>query len=229
MPTTRRRRAQPVRAALSPAAEHYFLTGRHPAGPCDLDAWVLKRDEARLRALWREYRTEILEDYIAEHPGRRPWAWWRFDAPEMRRRLGGIGTPAHEVLAYAPEFDRGIPIHWVQPWQVEYYSGRAVGVHGQPIGTGFLGRDFAGVAIDPDDPPIYESEAAFLDRRGLLDAEERARLDEDAFEPEEAGNSDQGRIGPPTGYRKPSEFRHAENGRRGSVNPFVTKLEELKP
>ena len=119
------------------------------------------------------------------HPGHRPWAWWRVEAPEpCRRRLGGIGTPAHECLAHGPEFRFGLPAHWVTPWQVAYYTGRARDVHGQPIGAEYRGCGFSGVAIDPDDPPQYESQAAYLERHGLLSAEERARLTAADFEPD---------------------------------------------
>jgi hypothetical protein len=32
------------------------------------------------------------------------------------------------------------------------------------------------VAIDPNDPPVFESEATYLDRHGLLSAEEKKHL-----------------------------------------------------
>jgi hypothetical protein len=61
-----------------------------------------------------------------------------------------------------------------------YYSGLAVDIHGAPIGD-LHPRDFKGVAIDPNDPPIFESQASFLKRHGLLLAGEERRSD---FEPE---------------------------------------------
>jgi len=39
-----------------------------------------------------------------------------------------------------------------------------------------LQRDFTGVAIDPNDPPTFESQAAYLKRHGLLLAGEERRL-----------------------------------------------------
>jgi hypothetical protein len=39
-------------------------------------------------------------------------------------------------------------------------------------------------AIDPNNPPRFESQAAYLERHGLLSPEERRRLPADAFEPE---------------------------------------------
>ena len=43
--------------------------------------------------------------------------------------------------------------------------------------------DFKGVAIDPDDPPVFESQAAYLDRHKLLSDDERESFPADAFEP----------------------------------------------
>ena len=39
-----------------------------------------------VQAAWDELRGELLPKYIQDHPGRRPWAWWKFDAPAPRRR-----------------------------------------------------------------------------------------------------------------------------------------------
>jgi len=80
------------------------------------------------------------------------------------------------VLAYVPEFAFGIPARWVTQWQADYYNGRAKDIHGKPIGQEFVGRPFAGLPIDPDNPPRYESQATYLKRHGLLLPGERARL-----------------------------------------------------
>jgi hypothetical protein len=88
------------------------------------------------------------------------------------------------VVAYAKELDVGVPAHWVSAWQAAYYRGDARDVHGQPIGVEYRGSGFRGVAIDPHDPPRFESEAAYLKRHKLLSAEERSRLSAEAFEPE---------------------------------------------
>jgi hypothetical protein len=139
----------------------------------------------RQRELWRLCRDAVLPAWIAERPGTRPWAWWRFDAPEpARRRLGGTGTPAHEVLAVEPESAFGLPTRWITRWMVEYCAGRAVNVSGNPIGQQYRGCPFPGVAIDPADPPRFESEAAYLNSRNLLTAAERAVLTNADFEPE---------------------------------------------
>lgn len=92
-----------------------------------------------------------------------PFAWWLFDAPEPRRRTGGMGTPKHEVLAYRPSYSWGMPDYWIEAWEITYYSNRK-------------SETFQAEAYDPNDPPTFESDAAYLGRHGLLTAAERRRL-----------------------------------------------------
>jgi hypothetical protein len=78
--------------------------------------------ETSARALWERHRDELMARWLVDHPGRRSRCWWDYEAPrqrfgswpgwwldgelaEPRLRLGSIGTPVHEVLAHAPEFD----------------------------------------------------------------------------------------------------------------------------
>jgi len=58
----------------------------------------------------------------------------------------------------------------------EYYNGRAVNMHGEVIPTHYKEGNFRGKAIDPADPPLFESQAAYLQRHALLTAEERRYL-----------------------------------------------------
>ncbi|WP_028321264.1 hypothetical protein [Desulfatiglans anilini] len=121
------------------------------------------------RELWREHGAPFLKQFIEEHPGRRPQAWWLYDAPEPgRRRLGGVGTPCSEVLAYAPYFKYGLPNEgYISEFDLEMY-----------------GDDFEGRPIDPSDPPKYESQASYLDRLNLFVPGERERIPPADFEPE---------------------------------------------
>lgn len=43
---------------------------------------------ADLEAGYIEYREQILADHIERKPGTRPPSWWKFDAPEGRRKIG---------------------------------------------------------------------------------------------------------------------------------------------
>ena len=64
-------------------AGFYLLSG------VDLDgtACPLENNEALARALWQCHKGELLAD--RRHPGRRPWAFWRFDI--------GIEAPRDEA------------------------------------------------------------------------------------------------------------------------------------
>lgn len=116
-------------------------------GPAPLEAAYFMSD-AELRALWDAHSAAIVADWCKTAPGTRPPHWWQYDAPEQRRRLGGKGTPCHEVMAHVPAYRLGIPSDW--------------------MADGF----------DQIDPPAFESEAAFLKRHKLLLPGEAARLTE---------------------------------------------------
>jgi hypothetical protein len=112
-----------------------------------------------LHALWTEHRAEILGDWIRVRPGTRPYAWWRFEAPEPRQVVVGA-----ELLK-----PTRAPDDWAFVWRGNF--GRPAFVQVRP--RGWLGL------------PAIESHAAYLDRLGLLTPGERDRLEPDDFEPEE--------------------------------------------
>jgi hypothetical protein len=189
-----------------------FSYGDDPAnwGALPIDAWKMyfgtnpRSGSPVALELWDTYSADVLGRWAVRVPGTRPRLWWRFDAPGAdaqtalsrftlaglpatvapRRRTGGIGTPKHECLAYSPQFAFGIPTLWVNTREVEYYTGRAVDIHGDPIGLESVGRAFNGVPTNPDDPPRYESQAAYLLRHGLLLDGERSRLCASHFDEE---------------------------------------------
>lgn len=155
-------------------------------------------------ALWSQHREEILSGWCNEKPGTRPSYWWIFDAPRLpedqhgdyagwsiawqliapRLRIGGKGTPAHEVLGIAPCFEFGIPMRWVDAWQIDYYNGRALDVHGSPIGENYSEGDLIAEYFGANDPPRYESQATYLKRHGLLMPGEASRIKKAQFLPE---------------------------------------------
>ena len=51
-------------------------------GSC-LDCLILivDHDGDALRPEWEKLRDVLLPQFVREHPGTRPWAWWAFDAP----------------------------------------------------------------------------------------------------------------------------------------------------
>ena len=161
MPSKRTRRTRQRRAEVPPAV-FSLLNDSEPESTVRFFM-----TDAELRVAWSHVRNEILEDWAREEPGTRPRHWWQYEAPEPRQRLGGTGTPAFEVLAHAERYEWGLPDHWVTQPDVDRPGG-----------------DFAGVAIDPSDPPTFEPEAAYLRRLGLFLPGELERLTEADFEPE---------------------------------------------
>jgi hypothetical protein len=173
------------------------------------EAWLHGDDKAagfvkyapdhELAALWAAHSDRIIAEHVTDQPGSRPSRWWQYSAPriplgtfpglyfdgklpEPRRRLGGIGTPASDVLAYVPAFSYGLPAIWITPWQVRFYSGTAVDIRGNPIGS-LVPTDFKGVAFDANDPPRFESQATYLRRLGLFLPGEERRLRKADYEP----------------------------------------------
>lgn len=175
-------------SSLTPGEINYLYDRNDPSK----DVWddIVWWSKPERKGLWISNRDEVMDWWLGNKPCTRPGPWWDhesprqtigdfppdvWDFPATRQRLGGIGTPCYEVLAYLPAFTLGIPNSWVEQWSVDYYNGRAKDIHGKPIGNKKEG-DFKGVAVDPNDPPRYESQAAYLKRNGLLTAEEKAYL-----------------------------------------------------
>jgi hypothetical protein len=155
--------------------DDFFTRGDYPSD--DFDAFLLadvihEAPRQQLEALWAAHREHVLAAWIRQRPGTRPYAWWVFDAPradepwpwwrertcDPRQRVGGTGQawrdrPRDPHGAYFDPGAFGLPTTW------------------EPE------------SFDPSDPPLFESEAAYLERHALLAAGERRRLGPDAFTP----------------------------------------------
>jgi hypothetical protein len=151
------RTRKPHQASVSPTAWAFLNDLPMPEKHSGFELLGYRHGD-KARILWDEHGEEITARWTEDHPGTRPTCWWRYSAPGLRRRVGGAGTPAHECLAYAPSYPKGIPDIWFHPEQ----------------------------GVDPLDPPKYESEAAFLKRLGLMSPAERKWLSgrPEALEPE---------------------------------------------
>ena len=150
---------------------------------------------------WLKHKDFVLEEWIREYPGTRPKAWWMYEAakqpkgtypdcyydglwPIPRKRLGGTGSIFND---HDCSSSYGIPSDWVTEWQVEYYNGRAKDNDGNFLERGawydYNDGDFKKVAVDPNDPPVYESQAAYLKRHKLFMDGEEERLTQKDFKP----------------------------------------------
>ena len=197
-------RREPVNPYVYAWLESGELPDRQTLGDGWWDAFEAIGNDRGIEAIWREAQAELLEAWINARPGTRPHGWWQFDAPrwreadkperarritaedfpEPRKRLGGIGDPAYAHLNVWPAFHFGFPTCWVSDFDEAYYNGRSRDIHGKRIGTEYHKGYFKGLAPRPDDPPVYESQAAYLERHNLMSDAERRRLPADAFEPE---------------------------------------------
>jgi hypothetical protein len=122
--------------------------------------------------LWADYGRDIVKWWINDQPGTRPRCWWRFSAPEPRRRLGGTGVTREEVWGrpdYMPDFQLPASDSWLTREGKRWHP---------------FADDPLAVPVDPKDPPTFESQAAYLKRLGLLLPGEENRLAPDAFTPE---------------------------------------------
>lgn len=186
----RRSREQGTSAEM----ERYFFTGQE-----GFEVWGASKK--RFQESLKYFEKVLLPAWIKKNPCSRPWAWWtyfaprwqrKFDAyfdgklPEPRQRLGGVGDPDFEFLGYVPHFEYGLPVGWITNFDVEYYNGVRKNIHGTIIPAKYKPGDFKGQAIDPENPPTYESEAAYLGRLGLLSKAEEKYLKQhpELLEPE---------------------------------------------
>jgi hypothetical protein len=152
------------RGPLSPGLRTYLELGQFGPVGAERRVPIEGYEEARWftpsqtrAAAWREHGAEILMAWVRERPGTRPWAWWQYDATEVRRCVAGA-----ELLVP--------PIEWVWrenfgvPAFVQYRPRGCVGlpsVEAQAVclqRLGLLGADeratlaadaFAPEAVDP--------------------------------------------------------------------------------
>src|SRR2546430_12621096 len=85
----------------------WLLTGER-------NAWYYQcvRRNRSLELVWREHRDVVVAHYAKRWAGSRPKAWWRWDAPEPRRRLGGSGVPLMIDNCDPPSLAYGVPRVW---------------------------------------------------------------------------------------------------------------------
>lgn len=104
---------QKSKTGLDPLVVAYLMDGDDPSFT-DVDRfflWCLRagfaEDGNDPRELWEQHRKRYLPLFISENPCRRPLPWWKYEAPEARRRIGGNGTPDEDAgLEY------GLPGDW---------------------------------------------------------------------------------------------------------------------
>lgn len=163
MPTTRRLRTRSRCEAIDPT-RWAILTDDIP--PADANRFVLLDRESynTLLPYWLEHRSAILAGWIQTKPGTRPAMWWRYDAPRLDPEH--LGRWSRTVLAPRLIETRrklrgeGKPLHEALSYAPAHY-------YGIPAWFG-----------DPENPPVFESQHAYLKRHGLLLSAERRKIAE---------------------------------------------------
>lgn len=110
-----------------------------------------QNDQRAMQVAWEKLRDSLLPSFIEKHPGRRPYAWWKFDAPERRRRINGKLHP----------FDNPKRKAWIK---------RTINSTGYPSADFYVlsfGKP-AVFCVPADWNAVYETEADYLSRLGLL-------------------------------------------------------------
>ena len=121
-----------------------------------------------LEGVWAEHRTALLRAWIEEFPGRRPEMWWRVDAPRQAKGR----WPGRRWDGTLPEPRERLGGSGTPAWEAMAIAPAF------PLGVPDL------VDVDPADPSLFESQAAYLRRHGLLLPGEARRLRPRDFEPE---------------------------------------------
>ena len=161
------KRSRAIRETVGEGVIAFLRTGIAPPG--DAETYLWKIEDEKVKAAWKTVGADLLAEHVKKFPGSRPWAWWEFDAPERRLRVGGTGTPRHEAFPTKnPRYRFGVPQDWIVEREVNFYLRR-----GRIIGKAF----------DENDPPTFESEPAYLRRLGLLLPGEEKRLKDSDFAP----------------------------------------------
>ena len=178
MPTKRRARVHRRRPQLTAVQRAFLLDEPLPELLSDEDQWWLiveagaDREDSPWRSareLWVQYRAELLASFVAEQPGHRPSCWWTFEAP--RQPPGRFAGWYYDGKLPEPRLQLG-------------GSGRTSWDAGYATGPCYLrGVPRVMVDIDDDDPPLFEAEATYLRRHGLLLPGEARRLKPTDFEP----------------------------------------------
>ena len=75
---------------LTTSERRWLLYGDKPSSDHDVLRLVYHREDG---PLWQLHKDALLAEFIAKHPGRRPYGWWEFDGVgrEERKKLSGSG------------------------------------------------------------------------------------------------------------------------------------------
>jgi hypothetical protein len=161
MPTKRRRVAH--RMIEHPTRpEIMALIEDRPCPPGVDPMFYIAPRNGQVEAAWARHGQEIVERWSRIKPGRRPSCWWLFSAPRLGR----------EFIERWPAWGAWVLTKYHEPRLREGGDGEYL-EHFPDVERGFPA---CWSHVDPEDPPLFESSAAYLKRHGLLLPGERKRL-----------------------------------------------------
>lgn len=179
MPTNRTRKKRTYKSEYPDYLINHLQTGHNVPWENYIDFCF--DYERRLKEIWN--KDIVMRDFVVKQPGKRPFAWWNYDAPrwddpfkgwyihgtltEMRKRLDTNSdiVPSWECINDMPLIVFGIPERFLKK------------------GVEFLHSE---VSDDELKNILFESEASYLKRHELLNPGEENKLSEDALKPETA-------------------------------------------
>jgi hypothetical protein len=104
----------------------YFSDKQEEARKLDLSVIYLGIDREATRLAWDRCKERVLAEFIKEHPGCRPWHWWRFDGPQEPRRVMRADVPCEAGFHNKPfnveDTDFGLWMNWWPLCDVVYES-----------------------------------------------------------------------------------------------------------
>lgn len=151
MPTNRKRTVRSRRAPPIHPDEWAILNDEKPANP-----FIQFRSGDHWRSLWAEHGERITQEWAERHPGTRPKHWWKYSSPRL---------PEAEHGDYAETWfaaDLIQPRLQLSGSGVPAYTFMAVVPHWE------LGVPTWMEEVDHGNPPIWETQLAYLKRHALL-------------------------------------------------------------
>jgi hypothetical protein len=121
-------------------------------------------DDEAIRRAWDELRGSLLPAWSRERPGTRPYAWWRFEAPERRRRIDGQPHPFDDKARTLHVAQSNRPEFWKAAYDLRWGMPRAF----IPPFDDDVHDDFMQNILHGRDSQIFEPEWSYLQRLGLL-------------------------------------------------------------
>lgn len=174
MPRKRRIDKAKPHAGISDAVWAYLNDQAIPDGDSGAQFEILLLESGRseqLREVWAQHRVAVLAQWLKDHSGTRPAVWWRFDAP--RQLLGTHGGAFYDGKLQQPRKQisgGGCDASAISAYMPSYESG--------------LPTSWAG--FEEGAQPVFESQAAYLQRHGLLTPHEVRVLTASDYERTEA-------------------------------------------